>query len=97
MMNLTFFAAGIGAFWNVETAIVCVIIGLAIAGAIMFVKRSKLKSVRRERTACNYVRSGSFRLVAQKDTFLYANTTRTPRSQGSSAPMARRSVGGRRR
>jgi len=96
MMNLTLFAANIGQFWNIETALICIVIGLAIAGVIMFVKRSQLKSVRHERTACNYVRSGSFRLVTQKDIFLFANTTRIPRQQGGGSPAAR-GRGGRRR
>ena len=94
MTNLIFATAGTGLYWNPGTAFACLIIGIAIAAAIMLVKRSKLKSVRHERTACNYVRSGSFRLISQKDIFLYANTIRTPRTQNT-APAAR--GGGRRR
>ena len=90
MINLTFFTAiYIGSFWNLYTALAALGIGLGIATVVMLVKRSKLKSVRFERTACNYVRENSFKLVIRQDNFLFSNVTRIPRAQSSS--------GGRRR
>ncbi|MCL1844562.1 MAG: hypothetical protein FWF77_01515 [Defluviitaleaceae bacterium] len=63
---------------------ICLAIGAAISGAIMMVVRSKLKSVKAERTACNYTRGGSFRETNRKDTFLYNNIVRIPRPQSNS-------------
>ncbi|MDR2166369.1 MAG: hypothetical protein LBE35_00785 [Clostridiales bacterium] len=67
--------------WTPIAALVCVGIALAIAAVIMLAIRSKLKSVRREHSACNYERPGSFALTKQKDAFLYRNITRIPRAQ----------------
>jgi len=80
----------IGYFWSIPTALACLLIGLALAGTIMWVKRSSLKSVRFQRAACDYVRKGSFHLTSKSDNFLFANTTRIPRQQSSPG-------GGRRR
>ncbi|MCL1878444.1 MAG: hypothetical protein FWF80_06270 [Defluviitaleaceae bacterium] len=74
---------------------ICIGIGAAISGAIMVAVRSKLKSVKTERTACNYTRGGSFRTTNQKDTFLYNNIVRIPRPQNNSG--GRRGGGMRRR
>jgi len=52
---------------------------LVISAIIMFSVRAKLKSVKLQRTACNYERAGSFGLTKQKDAFLYRNIVRIPR------------------
>ena len=83
-------ALPISDFWNPATIIGSLFVALIIAGAVMLYKRSKLKSVRFERTACNYVRPGSFKLTIKRDNFLFANTTRIPRQQSTPG-------GGRRR
>jgi len=70
---------------SIPAFIVCLIIGLVIAGVVMYSKWRKLKSVRFERTACNYVRDGSFRVTTQKDMFLFSNVTRTPRAQNNAS------------
>jgi len=56
-------------------------VALVISAIIMFSIRSKLKSVKIQRTACNYERAGSFGLTNQKDLFLYRNITRVPKPQ----------------
>ncbi|MCL1883519.1 MAG: hypothetical protein FWF81_07195 [Defluviitaleaceae bacterium] len=62
----------------------CLVIAACISGIIMYVVRSKLKSVKSERTACNYTRDGSFRTTSQRDNFLYNSIIRIPRAQNSS-------------
>ena len=61
-------------------------IGLVISLIIMMVKKNSLKSVKIEQTACNYVRSGSFRLAQSNDNFLYSNVNRTQRQQRNTTP-----------
>jgi len=68
----------------------CIVFALIIASAIMLVIRSKLKSVRAERTACNYTRKDSRRLTASHDQFLFNSITRTPRAQQSGGGRRRR-------
>jgi hypothetical protein len=73
-----------------EIIIGCIVLALIISGIIMFIVRSKLKSVRAERTACNYTRSGSFRTTNSADTFLFRNITKIPLPRNNNS-------GGRRR
>ena len=71
-------------FMEPTTIIVCIAIGFALSAVIMFGVRSKLKSVRRVHNACNYVRSGSFRVTNRRDAFLFSNISKTPRAQSNS-------------
>ena len=57
---------------------ICFAIALVIAAIIMLAIRSKLKTVKMSRSACNYERGGSFKLTAQKDTFMFQNITKVP-------------------
>jgi len=76
--------------FGVEVIIACILIAAVISFLIMLVVRRSLKSVKNERSACNYVRSGSFRLTGQQDVFLYSNVTRRRRSQQNSSGRRRR-------
>lgn len=69
-------------------------IGFGVAMLIMSAIRSKLKSVRLQKSAANYVRPGSMRVTAARDTFLFANVTRTVRETSSSSGSGRVSSGG---
>jgi len=80
----------LGFYWSIETALIGLGVGVVIAAIIMFAIRSKLKSVRSQRTACNYVRDNSFRLTNQRDIFLFRNITRTPRQTQASGGGGRR-------
>jgi hypothetical protein len=80
----------VGAYWSPTMALAALGVALILAAAIMLFKRSKLKSVRSERTACNYTRPGSFKLTAKRDNFLFANTIRTPRPQNNTGGGGRR-------
>ena len=69
-------------------------VGFALAMIIMVALRSKLKSVRMQHGAANYVRPGSMRVTASRDTFLYSNVTRTRKESSSSGGSGRTSSGG---
>jgi len=56
----------------------CILIAAGISGGIMYFVRSKLKSVRSERTACNYIRRGSFNTTIKSDNFLFSNIIKVP-------------------
>lgn len=62
------------------------LIGFALAMIILMSQRAKLKTVKSERGAANYVRQGSMNLTASRDTYLYSTVTRTarPKNEGSS-------------
>lgn len=57
----------------------CIIIGVVAAFVVTGVMRSQLKSVRKQRTAGNYIVSDSFRLTERMDIFLYRNVVRRER------------------
>ena len=65
------------------TFLISFAIALLITTIVMLSIRSKLKSVRMERSACNYERSGSFDITKRADTFLYRNVVRIPRPQST--------------
>lgn len=57
----------------------CVIIGAVVAFIVTGIMKAQLKSVRKQRTAANYVVSGSFQLTERMDVFLYRNVVRRER------------------
>ena len=59
------------------------VIGAVIALIPMNIMKGKLKSVRRQAAAADYVRQGSFQLTAEHDMFLYRNVSRRERPQQS--------------
>lgn len=65
---------------------VSLIVGFIIAIIVGFTQAAKLKSVRSQRSAVNYVKENSFRLSQQSDRFLYRNVTkvRKPKQTSSS-------------
>ncbi len=70
------------------------LIGFAVAMMITLSLKSKLKSVKPERSAANYVRSGSMQLSDSRDTFLYHTVSRTPRPKSNSSGSHTSSGGG---
>ena len=62
---------------------VAIVIGMIIAFIIVFGMRNSMKSVRQQRTACNYVRANSLRITRSKDIFLFRNIRRVPRAQNN--------------
>lgn len=74
--------------------LIAVLIGAVISLIIVFSMKSKLKSVRPQKTASNYVRSGSFTLTRDLDLYLYRTIVRTRRADTNSG--SRGSGGGSR-
>ena len=64
--------------------LIAVLIGAVISLIIVFSMKSKLKSVRPQKTASNYVRSGSFTLTRDLDLYLYRTIVRTRRADTNS-------------
>lgn len=60
-------------------ALASLAIGFVIALIVVSVMKGKLKSVRPQNAAADYVRPGSMRLTESQDLFLYTHTTRTAR------------------
>lgn len=57
------------------------IIGLILAFIILSVLKGRLKSVRRQATASDYVRKGSLNITESTDIFLYSKLSKRPRPQ----------------
>ena len=57
----------------------CVIIGIAVAFIVTGIMKAKMKSVRKQKNATNYVVGGSFCLTGESDVFLYRNVARIER------------------
>lgn len=60
-----------------RSLLVAVIAGLVVAFVVTGIMKGKLKTVRSQSAASNYLKQGSMHLVDQKDMFLYSNVTRT--------------------
>ncbi|NLB50447.1 MAG: hypothetical protein GX809_02515 [Clostridiaceae bacterium] len=69
---------------DVNQRLVAALIALAIALLIALIgvsnMKSKLKSVRKEQTANQYIREGSMTLQSQRDLFLHSHTEKRPRA-----------------
>ena len=77
-----------------RNAAIAVIIGLIIALLVTSSMKSKLKSVRYQANARDYIRSGSFNLKHSRDLYLYSTVTRVARPKSNSGGS--RSGGGSR-
>lgn len=69
----------------------------AIAGLIVaMILRGQLKTVRKQNSAHNYVKTGSMNVTTAYDLYLYRNVTRTEKQQSSSSSRSgsSRNVGG---
>ena len=65
--------------------LVCIVIGAALGIAVVQGMKAQLKSVRKEKSAANYVRPGSMNLTGKQDLFLYSNVNRVKRETKSSS------------
>ena len=59
--------------------VLSLIVGLVLALIITGTMRSKLKTVRHQKTANSYVRNDSMKVTVAKDYFLYRTVTRVPK------------------
>ena len=74
---------------------VTILLPLLIAFGICTVWKSKMKTAKISKTACNYIPKGGFKLTRQEDTYLYRTITRTKieSNGGSSGKASSRSDG----
>ena len=65
--------------------VVSLAVGIVVALIALLVMWCKLKSVRRQNRAVNYVKSGSMNLTLQEDIYLYRTVNRTKRETNNSS------------
>lgn len=75
--------------------IIALVIGFIVAFIATSIMKGKLKSVRFQNQAADYVKAGSMNVTLSSDFFLYRNITRTARPQNNSSGSGRSSGGGR--
>jgi uncharacterized protein len=79
--------------------ITALVVGFIVAIITVSVMKGKLRSVRRQNEARQYVKEGSMQLTQSGDYFMYRNVTRTPKPQNNSSSRSgggggSRSIGG---
>lgn len=78
-----------------ESLVIALIIGVVAGLIVAFALKAQLTSVRQQRQANVYIRSGSMHLTTRKDLFLYRNVSHARRqSSNSSGSRSSRKVGG---
>ena len=77
-----------------RNAVIALIVAVIVALITVEAMRSKLKSVRWQNNARQYVREGSFKLTRSRDLYLYSTVTRVPRPKSSSGSRGGFSGGG---
>ena len=75
--------------------VTALVIGVVAGIVVAFVLKKQLKSVRQQKRANVYIKSGSMKITASRDLFLYRQVTRTKKSSTSSSGSgSSRNVGG---
>ena len=82
-------------FAFVKNLLISVVIGFLASFIVTGMMRRKLKSVRGQREAADYMKKGSMDLRVSRDTFLYRNVTRTKKENKSSSDSDRNTGGGK--
>ena len=78
-----------------KNLVVALIIGVVAGVLVAFVLKKQLKSVRQQKQANVYIKSGSMQITASRDLFLYREVSRTQKqSSNSSGSGSSRNVGG---
>ena len=65
--------------------VISIVVGLIVAAIATSVMKGKLKSVRFQNQAANYVKAGSMNVTLSRDFFLYRTVTRTAKPKESSS------------
>ena len=65
--------------------LVCIVIGAVLGVVVVNGMKAQLKSVRKAKSAANYVRSGSMNLTGKQDLFLYSHVDRVKKETKSSS------------
>lgn len=66
---------------HIISAIVCIIIAVAVPLIVVSIWTAQLKSVHPKNTAADYMRKGSLNLRVRRDIFLYRKVTKIPRNR----------------
>ena len=82
-------------FAFVKNLLISVVIGFLASFIVTGMMRRKLKSVRGQREAADYMKKGSMNLRVSRDTFLYRNVTRTKKENKSSSDSDSNTGGGK--
>ena len=78
-----------------KNLVVALIIGIVAGVIVAFVLKKQLKSVRQQKQANVYIKSGSMQITASRDLFLYREVSKTKKaSTNSSGSGSSRNVGG---
>lgn len=78
-----------------KSLVVALVVGLLAGIVVAFVLKNQLKSVRQQKRADAYVKTGSMQVTASRDLFLYRQVSRTKKeSSQSSGSGSSRNVGG---
>ena len=78
-----------------KNLVVALIIGVVAGVIVAFVLKKQLKSVRQQKQANVYIKSGSMQITASRDLFLYREVSKTKKaSTNSSGSGSSRNVGG---
>ena len=81
-------------FKLLKNLIISIAIGLVLALIVTGVMKSKLKTVRAQQGAGDYVKPGSLNVTHRQDLFLYRNVHRTPKPKDSGGSSTHRSSSG---
>lgn len=60
-------------------------IGVAVAAVVILIMRGSMNTKRRQHSAGDYLKQGSYHLRAQRDLFLYSNVSKVRRQQNNSS------------
>lgn len=78
-----------------KSLIVALIVGVAAGVVTAFILKNQLKSVRQQKQANVYIKTGSMQITASRDLYLYRQVSRTEKSSTqSSGSGSSRNVGG---
>lgn len=72
-----------------KTIFICMGVGLLIGLLVVGVMASRMKTVRMQSGASDYIRSGSMNITNSRDIFLYSHVTRTPKPKNNSSGGSR--------
>ena len=78
-----------------KNLMIALIIGIVVGIIVAIILKKQLKSVRQQKQANVYIKSGSMQITVSRDLFLYRQVTRTQKpSSNSSSSGSSRNVGG---
>ena len=77
------------------TFLFCIVIGFVFALIVTGIMKGKLKTVRFQSGAADYVKPGSLNVTHRQDLFLYRDVKRTPRPKSNSGSTTHTSSSGR--